>query len=181
MNWTEYVSTNSDAAHALDKSKLEDVVRVLTSVRDEGSKVWILGNGGSASTASHAVGDFAKTTKTLGGKPLFAIAPSEMTALQTAYANDIDFSEGFAHTLEDFLEPGDAVWVISVSGKSPNLLRAVDVARSREARIIATVGNQGKALEGLSLCITIPSDDYQIVENIQVQIMHWLTKQLASN
>ncbi len=181
MNWSEYVSANSDAAFALDQSALEEVVRVLAEVREEGSKVWVLGNGGSASTAAHAVGDFAKTTKTLGGKPLFAIAPSEMTALQTAYANDIDFSQGFASTLEDFLEQGDAVWIISVSGKSPNLLKAVDVARSRGAKVIATVGNQGRGLEDLALCITIPSDDYQIVENVQLQIMHWLTKRLASN
>lgn len=181
MQWKDYIALNHMAFESTSAPKLEKFVELLNQARKEENKIWVLGNGGSAATASHAVGDFCKTAKVLGGQPLFTLAPSEMTALQTAYANDISFEDGFALTLKDFAKSGDLVWIISVSGKSPNLLRAISQARSSGCTVVATVGTNGAQLEEfVDLLILIPSVDYQIVENAHILIMHWLTKRLAN-
>jgi D-sedoheptulose 7-phosphate isomerase len=180
MNWNDYLAHNVAAASNLDSENLEKFSKALIRTRELGKKVWILGNGGSASTAAHAVVDFAKTVKNFGGRPLFVIAPSESTALQTAYANDESFEVAFASTLEPFLEQDDLVWIISVSGKSPNLIMAISKSKEKGAVVAATVGVAGRYLESeIDICITVPSADYQVVENIHIMIMHWLTKNLG--
>lgn len=182
MNWDTYAIANKNAAEQLNIETLEKFVQLLRLTRKRNGKVWILGNGGSASTASHAVADFGKTTKSLGGSPLFALAPSEWTSMQSAYANDVNFAESFSLTLSDFLQDNDLVWIISVSGKSPNLVSAIAAAKALGAITVSTVGMSGSELTGsVDLNLIIPSNDYQIVENIQLMIMHWLTKQLAIN
>jgi len=179
-NFSSYLDENFEALSGIPESVVEEVFRTLNQVRDSGCTVWCLGNGGSATLASHAVGDFAKTSKQNGAKPLFAIAPSEMTALQTAYANDDSFEEAFSSTLGDFAAARDAVWIISVSGTSPNLLKAAKAARAKGASVLSTVGARGRALcDESDVGIEIPSEDYQVVENAHVVLMHWFTKQLA--
>lgn len=180
--WKSYVTSNFEAMEAIDETLISNFFGVLDEVRRDGGKVWVLGNGGSASLASHAVGDFCKTSKSAGAKPLFTIAPSEMTALQTAYANDESYSTAYSSTLSDFGGPNDAVWIISVSGKSPNLIAAYEMARKKRMRVISTVGRPGFSLASdCDVGIVVQSDDYQIVENVQVTLMHWFTKLLARN
>jgi D-sedoheptulose 7-phosphate isomerase len=111
-----------------------------------------------------------------------ALAPSEMTALQTAYSNDESFSSGFASTLADFGATKDVVWLISVSGKSPNLIAAFNQAKDSGMKVLSTVGKSGFKLAAESdVGIVVESDDYQVVENVQLVLMHWLTKLLARN
>lgn len=180
ISWEEYQDENCHAIRNLDKEKISDFVDVLIRVREDNGTVWVLGNGGSASTASHAVGDFTKTSKALGAKALMTIAPSEMTSLQSAYANDESFERAFANTIRDFCREKDAVWFISVSGQSPNLIEAHRVAKEKGINTLSIVGSQG--LEFADACdvgIVISSEDYQIVENAQVALMHYFTKCLA--
>jgi D-sedoheptulose 7-phosphate isomerase len=87
-DWRAYLGENTASMNLIDEKLITDFFQVLSTTRAQGGKVWVLGNGGSASTAAHAVGDFGKTSKSFGAAPLLTIAPSEMTALQTAYAND---------------------------------------------------------------------------------------------
>jgi len=181
LTWDEYIGENLDALRGISEAQISEFVRNLRELRQTGKRLWILGNGGSASTASHAAGDFGKTAKRLQERPLNAFALSEMVALQTAYSNDVSFEEGFARTLSDFSEKGDAIWIISVSGSSPNLLRAVEQARRDHVKVLSVVGKTGKALsEASDAGITIESSDYQVVENIQLILMHWFTKELSA-
>ena len=181
MTWDNYIGENLDALRGIGEAQISEFVRHLRELRQRGQRLWILGNGGSASTASHAAGDFGKTAKRLQERPLNAFALSEMVALQTAYSNDVSFEEGFASTLRDFSEQGDAIWIISVSGSSPNLLRAVEQARRDEVKILSVVGRKGSALSDASDAgIVIDSLDYQVVENIQLILMHWFTKELSA-
>ena len=178
-SWEKYLVENSNALSSIAQLDLEKLLQVLVSVRKNNGCVWILGNGGSASLAAHAVADFSKTAKSMGGSPLRALAPSEMTSLQSAYSNDESFEMGFARTLETYLDPQDAVIVISVSGKSPNLLRAIDVAKTKAATVCAIVGAGGVGLrDQCQSFVLIESNDYQVVENMQLSIVHWLTKNL---
>lgn len=180
--WKHYIKENFEAMDGISERVVARFENVLADVRRDGGTVWVLGNGGSASTASHAAGDFGKTAKAMGSKPLLTLAPSEMTALQSAYANDVNFESAFAETLDDFLRPVDLVWIISVSGTSPNLLAAVDVAMSKGVKTAATVGTRGSTLaDSVDVGVVIPSDDYQVVENVQLALMHWLTKSLQAS
>lgn len=180
--WMKYIQKNTEAMGSVDEQLLSDFFHVLAETRERGGKVWVLGNGGSASTASHTVGDFCKTSKSSGAQPLMALAPSEMTALQTAYSNDESFSSGFASTLADFGDTKDVVWLISVSGKSPNLIAAFNQAKDSGMKVLSTVGKPGFKLAAESdVGIVVESDDYQVVENVQLVLMHWLTKLLARN
>lgn len=181
MTWDDYIGENLDALRSIGEDQISVFVRHLRELRQTGKRLWILGNGGSASTASHAAGDFGKTAKRLDERPLNAFALSEMVALQTAYSNDVSFEEGFASTLRDFSEKGDAIWIISVSGSSANLLRAVEQARRDAVKILSVVGRKGKALSDASDAgMVIDSSDYQVVENIQLILMHWFTKELSA-
>ena len=181
MNWQEYLASNEAVMASIDPEKVADFFHALLNVRAQSGTVWVLGNGGSASAASHAVADFGKTSKSQGAKPLFTIAPSEMVSMQTAYSNDVSFEQGFAATLRDFAKPQDAIWIISVSGKSPNLIAAAEVAKELNLQVLSTVGSSGSALAQQSTVgLVIPSSDYQIVENGHVILMHWFTKLLAA-
>lgn len=181
MTWDEYIRENLDALRGISEAEISSFTQHLRELRQRGKRLWILGNGGSASTASHAAGDFGKTAKRLDERPLNAFALSEMVALQTAYSNDVSFEEGFASTLRDFSEEGDAIWIISVSGSSPNLLRAVEQARRNDVTILSVVGRRGYSLsEASDVGIVIDSSDYQVVENIQLILMHWFTKELSA-
>lgn len=153
---------------------------LLQKARAHNLKIWVLGNGGSASTASHAIADFSKTSKQFGAPPLLAFAPSEMVALQTAYANDDSFLSATAQTLADYGSEGDVVWIISVSGTSPNLLQAESVAREKGMSVCVTVGLRGSEISKRSDAgIIVASDDYQVVENVHLCILHFLVKKLS--
>jgi phosphoheptose isomerase len=179
--WQNYVAENSRVLNLVDEDILGAMVITFKDVGSAGGTLWVLGNGGSASLASHAVADFSKTVQGLGGLPLKTLAPSELVSLQTAYSNDTSFAVGFASTLRTYGSKLDAVLIISVSGRSPNLVNAVEVAKSMGMSTCAWVGTRGAGLAGsVDHIVVFDSDDYQIVENAQVSLMHWITKALAN-
>jgi D-sedoheptulose 7-phosphate isomerase len=177
--WANYSSVNSSVMSNLSSGDLNNLLNLLLATRNSAGTLWILGNGGSASLASHAVADFSKTAQGLGAEPLKTQSLSEMVSLQSAFSNDESFEYGFARTLEMYSSPDDTILVFSVSGRSPNLLRAIEVAISKESKVAAIVGNTGEPLRAkCDAFVAIDSTDYQIVENVQLAIMHWITKNL---
>ncbi len=179
--YQNYVAENARVLSLVSESILSETAKKFKDVGSAGGTVWVLGNGGSASLASHAVADFSKTVQGLGGTAVRTLAPSEMISLQTAYSNDTSFAEGFASTLKTYGSDRDAVLIISVSGRSPNLVNALEVAKSMGMSSSAWVGVRGAGLAGLvDHLVVFDSDDYQIVENAQVSLMHWITKELAN-
>jgi phosphoheptose isomerase len=102
-----------------------------------------------------------------------------MVSLQSAFSNDVSFEAGFSATLDMYLEPKDVVLIFSVSGKSPNIIQAIASARRLGSRVTGVVGRSGEHLRSQAdVLIVLESLDYQIVENVQLAIMHWLTKKL---
>lgn len=176
----DYLQANTDALQGVDEVLLSRFINGLRSVRSAGGSILIAGNGGSAATASHAVADFVKTVEGFGGATLKSLALSEMTSLQTALGNDIEFAEGYAFTLRRFATKADGVLIISVSGTSPNLLRAAEAAAEIGIPVFSMVGSRGRALaEASDYAIIIPSNDYQVVENAHLTLVHWIAKTLG--
>jgi D-sedoheptulose 7-phosphate isomerase len=179
MIFSEYLAKQDTAMQSIPVEQVEGFLAALQQLRDDNKFLWVAGNGGSASTASHFVGDLVKTVKGHGSKSLKTVALSEMTALQTAYANDESFESAMGASLLDLSNPGDGLLIISVSGLSPNLIAAASAARERGVKIFSLVGQRGQALaEESDYAILVESNDYQIVENAHVILMHWFAKAL---
>lgn len=180
MNYSEYVEENRLALESVDRAALQQMEIGLLEARMRDSQVFFFGNGGSAASASHAVGDIVKTAKgdrDSGG--VRAVSISEMQALFTAYSNDTSFEEAGSGVLHDLGRPGDILVLISVSGRSPNLLAAAKTASAMGVEVWSLVGSNGDALVELSsVAIKISSQDYQVVENAHMSLIHYLTKVL---
>ena len=144
-----YVTDNAKVQADISEAQLASFIEGLRSIRIAGGSLFVAGNGGSAATASHAVADFVKTVEGFGGESLKSLALSEMTSLQTAIGNDIDFEEGHAFALKRFASKSDGLLLISVSGTSPNLLRAAEVAVEIGIPVFSMVGAKGAAQASL--------------------------------
>src|SRR3990172_8701335 len=145
---------------ALDAVSEEEVLRVgqaLLLARQRGSTVYLLGNGGSASTDSHAANDLTKTGSVGAGPALRTISLPDNVSMLTAWANDTAFENIFSAQLEALLRPGDVVVAISGSGNSPNVLRAVETARKMDATSVGLAGFAGGRLREMAdLCVVVP-------------------------
>lgn len=177
-----YLKNNFQVASEIELISVQALLDGLRRIRDSGSTLWIAGNGGSAAAASHAVVDFVKTAVSFGSKPLRAISLSDIVSLQTALSNDVAFEKALGDSLSSLSRPGDGLLVLSVSGTSPNLLYAIDSAKRLAVDTFAITGLRGRALcEQTTNGICIPSDDYQIVENVHMLLIHWIAIALGGD
>src|SRR5437763_9848186 len=122
---------------------LEAVLRLLEDAYHQGHRVFIMGNGGSAATASHFALDLAKNTIMPGAPRLKAISLTDHVPLITAWSNDTAYEHIFAEQLANMIEPGDAVIGISASGNSLNIINALNVAKKSHAVTIGLLGAKG--------------------------------------
>lgn len=135
--------------------------------------IFVVGNGGSAATASHFVCDLAKGTINESGKRCRAISLTDNMPLLTAWANDVSYDDVFSGYLENLAGPGDVVVAFSGSGNSPNVLKALRVARQRGATTIGVTGFEGGRMRELvDHCIVVPSDSMQHIEDAHMIIAH---------
>lgn len=152
---------------------IDQVVALLLESARQGKKVFIFGNGGSASTASHFACDLAKNTQVPGAPQFRVIALTDNMALMTAWANDTSFDNVFAAQLSPLVEAGDVVIGISCSGNSANVLRAMEVARQRGAITIGFTGDNGGRLKHLvDLCVQTPSPRIEQQEDAHLILEH---------
>jgi phosphoheptose isomerase len=173
----DYYSRFIRALEAFDRSALEGVLGVFEGVAESGGTLWIAGNGGSASIADHTVCDTSKGTYVEGQPPLRSISLSANNAMITALGNDIGYEEIFRQQLLYYLQPGDALLVVSSSGNSPNVVAACRYAKERGAPTIAFVGFKGGELAELAdHVVWIPAENYGIAEDTHQSLMHCVTQ-----
>ena len=158
--------------------RLAHVAEVLLDAYRQGRQLLIMGNGGSAATASHMAADLQKNI--LGkhhAAPRFRVlALADNVAAMTAWANDVAYEEIFAEQVRTWARPGDIVLVISGSGNSPNIIRAVEVARDLGAYTIGFLGfNGGRVLDMVDLPVLVPSNHYGHIEDIHSLFNHLIT------
>lgn len=154
-----YLTTLARTIDELPRGEIWEVISVLEGAWRRGARIFIVGNGGSAATASHIANDLNKLTIVPGQPRLKAIALTDNVPLITAWGNDSAYAQVFAEQLLNFLEPGDIVLAISCSGNSPNILRALEVAREHQAVTVGFTGDVGgKLVQLVDHCILVPSD-----------------------
>lgn len=169
----QYIAQLQGTLDLLPLESIFDVIQLLHEARLSEQQVFVLGNGGSAATASHIVCDLAKNTKTERVPHFRIFEISDNTAVFSAYANDDGYENAFAHHLENFVRPNDVVIGISTSGNSPNVLRAIELGNLVGAQTISFTGFDGGELRPLSkMNVHIPSSWIEQVEDIHLILGH---------
>ena len=167
----------------LKKSKeiIQKIYLEIKNAQINNNKIFIMGNGGSASTSTHFVSDLLKTSLTKEAKKIKAISLTDNIPVLMAWANDTSFENIFSNQLENFLEKGDLVIGISGSGNSENVINAIEVANSKEAKTICLLGKDGGKLAKVSQSnLIIPNNDMLTIETMHLLICHLLTALLGS-
>ena len=152
--------------------KIADAARMIIDAYKAGGKVLLIGNGGSAADAQHMaaelVGRFKRERAALP-----AIALTTDTSILTALANDYGYDTVFSRQIEALAAAGDILIAISTSGASPNILRAVETAKSKGVPVIALTGKTGGKLKGIAdLTIAVPSDNTPRIQEAHITIEH---------
>ncbi|HUL15879.1 MAG TPA: SIS domain-containing protein [Terriglobales bacterium] len=152
---------------------VEEVVERFFQAYLQGRSIYVFGNGGSAALASHAACDLGKGTA-LNGNPRFRILSlTDNVALITAWANDVAYEDVFAAQIKPLIEPGDIALAISGSGNSANVLKALSVSRDAGGINVGLSGCRGGKMKDLcDLCVIVPSDNMQQIEDSHVCVMH---------
>jgi D-sedoheptulose 7-phosphate isomerase len=141
-----YLSETERAVRSIDRGAVRTVVDRLFACWSAGKTTYLIGNGGSAATASHMMNDLLKCTLVPGQPRYKAIALTDNVPAMTAFANDQSYEDIFVEPLMALLTPGDTVIALSGSGNSPNVLRAVAYAKETGALTIGLCGDTGGRL-----------------------------------
>jgi D-sedoheptulose 7-phosphate isomerase len=178
---SDYYARFSQAVLDFDKGPMAEVLAVFDTVTEAGGTIWLAGNGGSAAIADHSVCDIAKGTFTAGNKPVRAVSLSADGPLLTALGNDLSYDDIYAEPLKYYLTERDALLVVSSSGNSENVVRAVEAANARGVPTIAFTGFSGGRLKALARHVVhVPVDNYGIVEDIHQSLIHALTQYIVA-
>lgn len=188
----EYFSKMDNLIQEIPKGKIEEVIETLYSAWEKDAQVFIMGNGGSASTASHFACDLAKGTILEDKKRLKVASLVDNVPLVSSWTNDSGFGSIFIEQLRPWLKEGDVLIGVSVhggSGKgeagpwSQNLVKAMNLAKERKAKIIGFSGFDGGAMKEMAdICITIPINSEPLgtplVESFHVVLHHLVCSSL---
>ena len=155
------------------EDQIEKIINLLIKKRDAGNKIFTVGNGGSASTASHFVSDLLKTSITKKNKRFKAISFVDNLPVILAWANDATYDDIFVEQLKNFVSKDDVVIAFSGSGKSENVVKALRFAKKNGAICIGFTGMHGGYFPKLcDICCAVPSNDMLIIESTHVILCH---------
>jgi D-sedoheptulose 7-phosphate isomerase len=171
MYWRDFAMI----ANAIPYAAITRVAETLLDCQRDDRTIFVLGNGGSAATASHFACDLAKGTQTAGQRPFRVIPLTDNVPLLTAWGNDSSYERVFAEQLATLVRDRDVVVLISASGNSPNVLHAAEVARERNATTIAWTGEGGGRLAPMSdIVVRVPLASIEQVEDAHLVMAHSL-------
>lgn len=160
-------------------SHLEAILRLLEQAYQHGHRIFIMGNGGSAATASHFALDLAKNTIMPTVPRLKAISLTDHVPLITAWSNDTAYEHIFAEQLANMIEPGDVVIGISASGNSLNVINALRLAKQSKAWTIGLLGAQGgKIKDMVDAYVLAPGQNIEQEEDAHMILTHVITRHM---
>lgn len=172
----EYHKKMTQVLESIDLKKIMEIIKVLVDAHKRKAQIFVMGNGGSATTASHFAADLNQniTRRTIGR--LNVICLNDSIPRMTAIANDLGFEQVYKEQLINLLQPNDVVIIITGSGNSQNIIEAVKYAEEVGAHTIGMLGfDGGKAIKLIDTAILVKSFDYTIVENSHMFICDLIT------
>lgn len=173
-SYFRYVSGLMDS---LDVDSVDDFLTELEDARVNNRMIFIVGNGGSAATASHMANDLGFGTRCHPEKPLRVMSLTDNTPIIMALANDVGYDQIFLRQLQLHFHPGDKIVVISASGNSPNLIVAVQWFRAQGGKVLGLLGFDGgklKELCDIAVVVQTPKGEYGPVEDVHMILDHLL-------
>jgi D-sedoheptulose 7-phosphate isomerase len=172
-NVQDYYQAVSDALLKLPEDPVNEIIAALKQARAEKRRIFIFGNGGSAASAAHFVVDVIKSTIRPDQPRYKIICLNDNMPTVTAYSNDVSYEVIFSEPLASLAEPGDVAIAISGSGNSPNVVRAMDTAKDMNLTRIGLTGFAGGRLrDQCDVCVIVPSDSMQVIEDAHLVILH---------
>lgn len=170
-----YKSSVLDAIEHIDLQRVEQAIEWFEEARAQSRHIFVCGNGGSASTASHFACDIIKGASFNRAQRFRILALTDSLPTLTAYSNDVSYECVFAEQLKNFAQSGDMVMAISGSGNSPNVLRAVEYGNSIGCKTIALTGRDGGKLGPLAqLNIQVGVPHMGRIEDAHMIICHMI-------
>jgi len=175
----KYLEDLNKTVSLVNEKEIISVINVLEKARDADKKIFTMGNGGSASTASHFVNGLSQGA-TVEGKPRFkAIALTDNIPNMLAYANDIGYENIFVEQLKNLMDEGDIVIGISGSGNSENVIKAIEYAKKNNATSVGITGFDGGELRKIvDHSIHVPCSFMEMVEDIHLSMTHLISSYL---
>lgn len=165
---TSSINTISNQTLTINK-----IVQILVTARKKGNTVYVMGNGGSGSTASHFVSDLLKTSITKNSKRFKAISMVDNIPVTLAWANDTSYEDIFFQQLENFISKNDIVIAFSGSGKSSNIIKAIKYAKKKNAICIGFSGMGGGHMKKLcNVCFVADDNNMLSIESIHLVVCH---------
>ena len=172
-----YLRYLTEVLARIDREAIARFAEVLLAARERGARIFFLGNGGSAATASHWVNDLTRWR----GRPFRALSLTENVAVLTAVANDYGYTHVFRQQLETLMGPGDVVVAISASGNSANVVEAIEYANHNGAITVGLTGFGGGQLRDLvQVNVHAPTNngEYGPAEDVHMVLDHLVTAYL---
>ncbi|MCY3872116.1 MAG: SIS domain-containing protein [Gemmatimonadetes bacterium] len=170
-----YIAQNLTLLKSLDAGAIARIIAEFGKARDARKRIYAIGNGGSASTASHFVNDMGKGAS-IGRETRFKTIPlTDNVEWMTALSNDLCYEDVYVEQLKNFAEPDDVLLAISGSGNSENVLQAVRYANDVGCVTIGFTGFEGgKLRELVQHCVVIPSDHMGRIEDMHLILQHMI-------
>jgi len=168
-----YFDCLSNTITNLPFDSIDVVAEILVRAYVDSRMIYLFGNGGSAALASHFACDLGKGAVNGTGKRFRVLALTDSVPMITAWANDANYDDIFAEQLANFAKPHDVAFAISGSGNSPNVLRGLRTAKELGATTVGLTGFSGGKLKDLcDICVIIPSDNMQVIEDLHLCVAH---------
>jgi D-sedoheptulose 7-phosphate isomerase len=178
----DYVQAQKAALDSIPAAKVADLIERLRLALLENRHIFVFGNGGSAANASHFATDLGKSSSDKVGRRFRCLSLNDNVSWITALGNDYSYEDIFVRQLENYAQPNDLVLTLSVSGQSPNVVKAVRWANEHGLETIALVGGKRGALADLARhVVVIDSTHYGRVEDAQMAICHLLCYAFIEN
>lgn len=175
----EYFAELEHMLRNISRFHLQRVLTLLEDAYRNGRRVFVMGNGGSAATASHFALDLAKNTIMPGAPRLKAISLTDHVPLITAWSNDTAYEHIFSEQLANMVEPGDVVIGISASGNSRNVINAITLAKKTRAATIGLLGAKGGKIKHMvDAYILAPGQNIEQEEDAHLILAHIITRHM---
>ena len=181
----EYISHLQGVLERLSLADVRQSIDLVMETYQADRQIFVIGNGGSASTASHIANDLNKGASVPGVRRFRVISLTDNVATMTAWSNDVSYDDVFVEQLKNLVNPGDLVIAISASGNSENIIRAIHHAKAIGCKTIGWTGFGGGKLQQLAdVSVVVDSHDYGPVEDVHLILNHilhsWIRKEFAA-
>lgn len=168
-----YIKQLQQTLGSLPQDAIAQLISWFAEAREQDRRIFVAGNGGSATTASHFATDIGKGASLGRDRRFRILSLTDNVGWMTALGNDLSYEDVFVEQLKNFAEAGDIVVAISVSGNSPNVVKAVEWSASHGCKTVGLLGKDGGRLKDLvDLAIRVPTNHFGRAEDLHLIITH---------